>query len=273
MISLKEAQASAFTNSTKKELLEYAKELGIENIAENAPAAVIRRAVCSALGIAIDSEGRAAPQPQVSAARGGDRILPPYNLTPNGIWGGRRHRMSIPRPEGTKIGQAEGYAWNGKHEYYIAYDEVDSVPEPIYNIIVTNRRRRVSAVRPQGGEVGELTTKWDFDPVSLNYIGVDEETKDRAGSLLEWYQGRGSKWFHDLTARQLTQVARMLEVPTQQYMGQNIPPRIFSHEEVLERVMEFLYGYADADVAPNEKLIAADEAFIAERQAKTAAAA
>lgn len=253
-IPLKEAQKSNFLTSTRKELQDYATELGIEGIPANANAAQLRKMVCAELGLAIDTEGRPAPMPEVRAAQGGDKIFPSYNLTPNGVWGGRRHRLSIPRPEGAKIAQAEPYCWNGKHPYYIAYDEVDSVPEPIYNIIVQNKRRMHKSVRPEGGSEGELTTKWEFANNPLNYFGVDKETENRAGSLLEWYQARGSQWFTELTDRQLTQVARMLEVPTREFTGPHTPARILSRNEVQDKMFEFLYGFADADVKPNDRI-------------------
>lgn len=248
MIPLKEAQEQNFSKSTRAELLAYAQELGIENIPHNANAAQLRRMVCNTLGIALEAEGKAAPAPKVSTTAGGDTIFPSYNLTPNGIWGGRRHRIQLPRPEGSKMAQAEAFSWNGKHPYYVPFDEPDSVPEPIYNIIVQNKRRRVVQ---QASNNGEITTAWEFDGNPLIYLGVDEETKDRAGSLLEWYQARGSQWFHDLTPRQLQQVAQKLEVSMVQHMGDKIPPRPLGHEELRDRVLEFLYGYADAKVEPN----------------------
>lgn len=251
MIPLKEAQKENFAKSTRPELRRYAEELGIESVPADANAAQLRKMVCSALGIAIEAEGKSAPAPQVVATSGGDKIFPTYNLTPNGIWGGRRHRISIPRPEGMKLGQAEGFAWNGKHTYYVPYDEVDSVPEPIYNIIVQNKRRRPKSVRPEGGTEGERTTAWEFDAAPVAYYGIDEETKNRAGSLLEWYQARGSAWFAELTPRQLEQVAAKLEVSRTISQGEKLPPRLLSHDELRDRVMEFLYGYADAKVEPN----------------------
>lgn len=254
MIPLKEAKEQSFAKSTRSELAAYAKELGLDNVPENANAATLKKAVCAALGIAMEAEGRSAPQPKVTHIAGGDKIFPSYNLTPNGIWGGRRHRLTLPRPEGAKYAQAEGYTWNGKHTYYIPYDEVDNVPEPIYNIIVTNKRRRVKSERPLGGEIGELTTKWEFDGNPVNYMGVDEETKNRAGSLLEWYQSRGSEFFHELTDRQLSQVAAKLEVSSTQNLGHGIPPRVLPADELKARVLEFVYGYADAKVEPNDRI-------------------
>lgn len=256
MISLQDAQKTSFSTSTRAELRAYAEQLGLENIPANANAAQLKKAVCSALGIATEPDGRPAPQVKVETTAGGDKIFPSYNLTPNGIWQGRRHRLSIPRPEGMKLGQAEGFQWNGKHVYYIPFDEVDAVPEPIYNIIVTNKRPRVKSTKPIGGEMGEATTSWEFDSAPMTYHGVDEATKDRAGSLLEWYQSRGSEWFADKTDRQITQIAQKLEVPTTAWAGDKMPPRMLSTDELRGRIMEFLYGYADAKVEPNESILA-----------------
>lgn len=256
MIPLKDAQAKNFSESTRAELRAYAEEIGVEGIPDNATAAVLRKMVCRALGIAMEQEGRAAPAPRIiKHTANSDSLFPSYNLSPNGIWGGRRHRLSIPRPEGAKYAAAEGYSWNGKHTYYIAYDEVDAVPEPIYNIIVTNKRRRVTTVPTPNGDPSERTTKWEFDSAPIRYLGVDPETANRAGSLLEWYRARGSEWFKELTPRQVMQVARVLEVPMTQYMGDRVPRRELSADEVRDRVLENLFSFADAVVEPDTSIL------------------
>lgn len=255
-ISLNEAKKTAFVTSTRSELRAYAEELGIEHVPANADAKTLRRMVCRELGVVIDVEGVAAPAMVVKTTQGGDAIFPSYNLTPDGIWGGRRHRMSLPRPEGAKMAQAEGFAWNGKHTYYIPYDEPVAVPEPIYNIIVQNKRRRPMNVPTPGGELGERTTEWEFDNAPMHYIGLDPDTKDRAGSLLEWYQSRGTEWFANKTFRQLGQIAAKLEVRQTQFMGSGVPRRPLDEEELRGRVMEFLFGYADAEADENKKIAA-----------------
>lgn len=256
MITLNDAQENKFATSTRSELRAYAEQLGLENVPPNANSATLKKLVCAALGIALENDGAAAPTPKVTTMHGGDSIKPTYNLTPNGIWQGRRHRLSIPRPDGSKYAEAEGFAWSSKHTYYIPYDEVIDVPEPIYNILVTNKRRRPKMVRPEGGDPGEFTTGWDFDAMPINYLGVDEATKDRAGSLLEWYQARGTGWFEDKTDRQLRQIAGLLEVATTAWNGDGQPRRMLSTDELRDAIMEFLFGYADAQAEPNEKIAA-----------------
>lgn len=250
MLSLEEAQAQRFSTSTRPELRAYATELGIEDIPENADSASLKRRIFAALGLSdTPSIGMAAPK--VTSAGGSDKIFPSYNLEPKGIWGGRRHRLSIPRPDGVKLGQAEGFAWNGKATYYIAYDEVSSIPEPIFQLIMTNKRRR--PVRKDLGR-GEETTGWEFDNAPVGYFGVDEETKDCAGSLMEWYQSRGSEWFADKTLRQLTLIAGKVDVSIVQNMGEKVAPRPLDVEELRARLLEFFFGFADALAEPNEEI-------------------
>lgn len=252
MIDLKTAKETNFVNSTRKELHAYAVELGIDNVAPNADAKTVRVLVMNALGMAPQDTAPAPHQMPVVSSGGSDAIFPSYNLGVQGLWGGRRHRLSIPRPDGAKLGQAEGYAWNGKHTFYIAYDEVTDVPEPIYQIIVTNKRRRPFQERSvQGDGSVEITTGWAFDAASMNYIGVDPVTKNRAGSLMEWYQSRGTAWFDKLTMRQMGLVAARCDIPTTQSMGPMSPVRILSEDELRGRLKEFFFGYADAVAEPN----------------------
>lgn len=254
MIPLKEAQAEGFSTSTRAELRKYAEELGLENTPERADAATLRRMVRTALGLQTDlpQGAPAMERPKVESAGGSDKIFPSYNLSPSGIWGGRRHRLSIPRPDGVKIGQAEGFAWNGKHTYYLPYDEVVDVPEPIYQQLITNKRRRpVSVVQN-----GEHSTGWEFDALPMSYHGIDKTTADRAGSYMEWYQSRGSKWFDGLTFRQMQLIAGKIEIPQQQNMGIGVPPRLFGEEELRGRLKEFFFGYPDAVAEANDKIAA-----------------
>lgn len=251
MISIEEAKKQQFASSTRAELRKYAEQLG-EEPAPNATAAQLKKMVFNALGMAMNADKTGpARAPVVTATRGGDKIYPSYNLTPSGIWGGRRHRITLPRPEGMKYAQAEGFSWNGKHPFYIPYNEVIDVPEPIYQIIEANKKPRHKNVAPEGGTVGESTTVWEFDDTPYSYRGVDPVTERRAGSLLEWYQSRGTEWFKSLSLAQLQLVAAKLEVSAQQHMGVGVPARILPQDELLGRIYTFLYGYEDAYADPN----------------------
>lgn len=257
MIELKVARESSFAESTRAELRAYAEELGLDNVAPSANSATLRAAVMNALGMAPTNVSDTGPHKAkpITSSGGSDNIFPSYNLGPQGIWGGLRHRMSIPRPDGAKAAQAEGFAWNGKHTYYLPYDEVTDVPEPIFRIIATNKRRRpVEDKHPDGMGGNEITTKWEFDSMPMNYIGVDPVTKNRAGSLMEWYQSRGTDFFDALTLRQMTLIAGRCEVRTVQVLGPGVPPRPFSEDELRGVLKEFFFGYADAVAEANENI-------------------
>lgn len=256
MISLKDAKASNFSTSTRAELHAYAIELGMEP-PRNANAATLRKMVFNALGMVETTPGAQSTMPLVKSSGESDKIFPSYNLTPNGIWGGRRHRISLPRPEGVRAGQAEGFAWNGKHTYYVPYDEVIDVPEPVYQILVTNKRRRPKMVETVIPGVGtETTTGWDFDNNSFQYIAVDAETANRAGSMMEWYQSRGTDFFRKLTMRQMQLIAAKVELATEQRLGHGVPPRMLNEDELRGRLLEFFFGYADAEAEANDKIAA-----------------
>lgn len=254
MIKLAEAQATNFQNSTRAELRKYAEELGLDNIPDNANSATLKRHVMGALGMAQDSGGAPSTQRPV-VERTKSPIFPSYNLTPDGIWGGRRHRLSIPRPEGSKDAAAEGFAWNGKHTYYLPYDEVTDVPEPIYHIIIQNKRRRPTqkqTVLPGGAT--EVTTAWEFDNAPMTYLGVDKVTEKRAGSLMEWYQSRGTAFFEQLDLANLSKIARLVGVPVVESFGPGIPAKPYDADGLRAKLFEFFFSYADAKVEPNKDI-------------------
>jgi hypothetical protein len=233
MISLEEAKKQAFENATIPELRNYCLTAGIEFApADSGP--VLRKRLRSNFGIASAAQQFTAPRKKAKAKT---EIFPPYNLTTDGIWGGRRHRIRLPRPPGVKEGVAEMFGWNGKHPYPVKYDEVDLVPEPILNILRDKKSPR--PIRVDKGN-GEITTSWEFNDLSFSYLGVDEDTKDRAGSLSEWYQNKGVKWFQERTLPELMAIARLIEISTN---GADKKP--LDKDGMLGRLCLFFFGYED----------------------------
>lgn len=239
--ALEQAAKVRFESSTTEELKAYLTELG-ETFDDTLPQAKLRAKALAAMGL-VDVAGQTSRQRQTVAVASGEAVRPPYNLSPNGLWGGRRHRIRLPRPEGSKIGRAEGINWNGKAVYWIAYDSVEAVPEPIFNILSDRRRKIVSQEKisnPDGSE--EIHTKWEFTDMALTYMGVDPLTADRAGSMTEWYQKKGPSWFEKRNTRQLQMIANLLEIPVSK--GDAIKTAK-SDEELRGDIFVFLYGYAD----------------------------
>lgn len=257
MIKLADAQAQNFASSTRAELRAYAEELGLDNVPDNATSAVLKQRVMAALGMVVPNSGGGASPVAAKPIKAGKSaaIFPSYNLTPDGIWEGRRHRLSLPRPEGSQLAQAEGFDWNGKHTYYIAYDEVTDVPEPIYQMIATMRRVRVVPRRTTLADgTLEVTTEWAHDPVSFSYLGPDPLTGKRAGSLMEWYQSRGTQFFHERSLRELSAIAVKVDRPVTRYVGPGLPPQPLNEVELRESLLEFFFGYPDAEADANEAI-------------------
>jgi hypothetical protein len=235
MISLEEAKKQAFENATIPELRKYCEQAGIEFApADSGP--VLRKRLRANFGITSASQQFAAPRKKAKAK---SEIFPPYNLTTDGIWGGRRHRIRLPRPPGVKEGVAELFGWNGKHPYPIKYDEVDLVPEPILNILKDKKTPR--PLRVDRGN-GEVTTAWEFSDANFSYLGIDEDTKDRAGSLTEWYQGKGVKWFQERTLADLQAIARLIELSQ---LGDDRKP--LDRENLLGKLCLFFFGFSDPE--------------------------
>lgn len=244
MQSIESAAEGRFESSTVEELKEYAKGLGIdEQLKGNESSDKIRAMLLTALGLAVKGE---VPKPlgMPRVVNAGEAIFPEYNLSPVGLWGGRRHRIKLPRPEGSKMANAEGFGWNGKETYYIAYDEVTNVPEPILNILRTNKRRRSyqnPVAMPDGSK--EITTAWAFDDIAFSYLGVDPDTAERAGSLLEWYQRKGPSWFNKRSLRELQLIAGKIEL-VMRHPGKD--GKTFDHDEACAAMKTFFFGYPDA---------------------------
>lgn len=238
------AAAERFERSTPDELNAYIAELGIEN---DVPARYTsdqkRRGLLAALGIEVrQNDVGARPGPKV--VRGGEDIFPAYNLTAEGVWGGRRRRIKLPRPEGAKLENAAPFSFNGKAPYYIAYDEVQNIPEPIFNILKDNKKRRPVQIRTTGqhGEV-EITTGWEFDDIPLSDYGVDPDTKDRAGSLMEWYQAKGPSWIDKRSLRELQLIGARCEL-SMRHPGSE--KKLFEEAEARGVIKTFFFGFPDA---------------------------
>lgn len=241
-IPIQEAAESRFESSTTEELQFYLTELG-EGLNSGDTQAMLRSRVLSAMGLT-DAAGQLR-RGGASTARVNDNdpIRPPYNLTPNGLWGGRRIRVKLPRPEGAKLGRAEGIGWNGKATYWLGYDTVEAIPFPIYEILKDRKRRIVGQQKTRNADGSEeTTTKWEFTDFALLVYGEDPMTKDRAGSLTEWYQGKGPNWFKKRTTRELQTIAQILEVPLQK--GDTFKTSK-TDEELCGDIFVALYGSSD----------------------------
>jgi hypothetical protein len=239
-ISYDTAKAVKFENSTLPELRAY----HAERFGEAAPAKMngptIRTKLLRAEGMVNEFSGA-----KVGVFRASDTpIKPDYNLSANGKWGGRRHRIKVSKPrDATKNEAVLPISINGAANYYIKYGEVQDVPEPVYlrlkmlTVPVPTPKRTVF----EDGTVEVTTLLNETDKYPISYYGVDPNTADRAGSLSEWYQMKGPDWFRERTERDCQLIAAEIEMPWRDEKKQPLPAR-----QILDQLIEFFFGFADA---------------------------
>lgn len=242
IISLEDAINSRFENSTRDELFAYAEQLGIGDVRITTEYAVLRSRVMAALGV-VDNLIPGSKEAPRRVFR--SKIVPDVNLTPNGRWGGRRRRIQIPRPAtATKSEKAIPIGWNGKATYWLPFDEVASVPYPIYNILrETKLRRPVQKVIEGIDGVKEITTAWEFDDFILRDFGDDAVTAHLPASLTGWYQDKGYEFYKDLSDRDLQAIAQRLDVNIIGRDGRRV-----ERTEMLDAILIFLFGVSSDSV-------------------------
>ncbi len=246
---IKEAVSHRFEKSTTEDLLEYLAHLELD-VLDTDTQEKMRTRILQHLGI-VDVSGSTVRARQQTAAKAREDIRPPYNLSPNGLWKGRRYLVKILPPQGAKIGKAEPISWNGKATYWLPYNETHAIPEPIYNII-KDRRQRVPVQKKikhaDGNET--ITTDWEFNEMPMVDYGVDPKTAHLAGSITEWYQQKKPSWFKARNTRELQTIASMLDIPTKSKNGAVEVSK--SNEDLVGDIFIFLFGYADVDDADNK---------------------
>lgn len=239
MIPMEDALASGFETSTREELVEYCRLMGIDNINPSGDIQSIKDTLNAALGFAPSGPSRREPLRTPPPSN----VIPPVNLTPHGKWGGRRRRIKLPRPEGSTVAKAEPFGWNGKATYWLPYDEIVAVPYPIYMILVDTKKPRPKQVKTTNADgATEITTGWDHTDRGFNDLGDDPVTQHLPTSMTEWYQDKGHDFYAKLGQRDLRTVASKLDIPTLDE-GRKLRP----HEDILSDVLVFLFGYAQSD--------------------------
>lgn len=242
-ISFDDALKTQLNASTLEELRYY----HVEQFGVDAPkqtnSTTLRNKLLKARGIINEFTGA-----KVGVFKPGQEpIFPDYNLTPNGKWGGRRHRIKVAKPnDATKNENIWHGSWNGSAPYFLRYNEVQAVPEPYYLRLRDSKRPRAENVRTvlEDGAV-ETTTEIKLDDrYSISYLGVDPDTADKCGSLTEWYLNKGPEWFRKRTARDCELIAQKLELKWQDEQKRPLP-----HADILSRLIEFVFGFADAEAA------------------------
>lgn len=238
MIPFEQAFESKFEASTLPELRQYYKERFGEDPSPKANGPTLKNKLLRAMGLTNEYAAQ-----QRAVKQSADPIFPDYNLTPHGVWGGRRHRIRVARPaDATKNENFWGGSINGANAYYIKYGEVQDVPEPVYM-----RIKELKRPVPRSVEVGDPRTPDVITEITLEdrhgitYLGVDPATAHRAGSLTEWYQNKGPSWFRARTDRDLQLIAQRVEIVWQDDKKRPLP-----RQEIQDKLIEFFFSYAEA---------------------------
>lgn len=240
-IPIEDAINQRFENNTRAELLQYCEDLGIADVRPNADMNFIKTRIFATLGIAERSVAAGGTVAKIYTSK----ILPTINLTPSGLWGGRRRRIRLSRPAtATKSEAAIPVGWNGKAAYWLPFDEPIDVPYPIYNIIRQIRMPRVVKRETDGpGGVKEITTGWEFSEVAMSDMGDTPGTENLPCSLTEWFQDKGPDFYRALSARDIQMVADRCDVNT---IG--VDRKRMSQAEIIDQVLVFLFGVASDDM-------------------------
>lgn len=234
IIPFEQALERGFETSTREELLFYCDVFGLDRIDRAGDVSKLKDALYQSLGISRPGPSQRVARREVPRSH----VICPYNLSPQGRWGGRRRRIMLPRPGDSKVARAKPFGWNGKATYWLSYDETVSVPYPIYGIIIDTKTPRPKQV-PVGNN-GEVTTGWDFSTVPFTDYGDDPLTADLPASLTEWYQEKGEEFYLKLGDRDLRTVAGQLDIPVIDHIDRRNRPR----EDLLGDVLIFLFGHA-----------------------------
>ena len=240
MIELEQAKETYFTQSTLEEILAYLKEVGVET-EKLGPRSrswdALRKRLMKTLGMV---EYGAPALPMNNTVKMHSAVVPPYNMKPTGKWEGRRHRITLAKPENTRRETMRAFSVNG-YVCEVKYGEPTPIPEPIWRLIESTQKAvPIPEVFKDGDVLERATTKFVLeDAYSYKYHGVDPETADRCGSIIEWYQAKGIEFFKTMSLQELRRVAQEIDIP---WRDEEKKP--LDKAELLDRV--YIHVWSDA---------------------------
>lgn len=257
MQSIDRAKEAMFKNNTLEELRGYCK---IENIAFKPQhrSESLQKMLCSHFDITMDESSPVANV--VRAIRPKNSVTPPMNLSSEGIWGGKRYRGKVMKPENELVKADAGFyilangPYGGQKEGYpIKYGEIQVIPAPIYERL-RELERSVKVEREHEGVldgVKHVDVYTDFEherKLNISYA-VEEGTEHLPASMQEWYQAKGPKWFTTLDDKDLRIVCTKLGIDTHDYNDKGTKKSLpKTSGQLLGEINLFLYGWAELDM-------------------------
>lgn len=258
MKSIEVAKQELFKNSTREELRAYCKIAEIQGVKPQHQDEALTRILCRHFDITIDPK---APNAKVLASiRPKSQVTPDINLRPEGIWGGRRWRGKVHKPQNEIFKSdaglyvfANGSYGGTKEGYYIRFGATQVIPEPIYmrlkELERTSHEQEDQPVVVDGVKHNNKVLKFTHDPMyNLDYR-VEEGTENLPGSMLEWYQTKEPNWYVARDLREMQIIAKELGLETHEYNERGTKKSVVIPLESLRAsVFTFVYGYAEIEI-------------------------
>lgn len=242
-ISLQDALANNFRNSTRDELEDYFRELGEPVPHKRTAEDNVRRKLLQLC----NKDTEFSPQVTEVQARKRSAVTPPYSLIPErGGYQGRRQRGKLHRPEGeTGASAGKAFSVNG-WSYTFEYGKVQAIPEPIYLYVksLENCKGNIVNTRDDSG-FNEVHTELTFtQKFNLEWLGVDPETADRCASPHEWYRKQGKEFIEGLKPAEIREVCAYLgDIPTKDKLE-----RPYDDETLRQKLMDTFFPVTYGDV-------------------------
>jgi hypothetical protein len=220
-ISLQDALAKNFRDSLREEMEDYFRELGEPVPHKRTTEDNVRRKLLQLCG----RDTEFSPQTVTAGTRKVSAVVPPYSLIPErGGYGGRRQRCRLHRPDGeTGASAGRAFSVNG-WSYTFEYGKVQAAPEPIYLYVKSLENCRGSIVNTQDEKgFNEVHTEITFSQkYNLEWLGVDEATKDRCATVAEWYQKKGKDFLEKLESKEIREIVAYLDIPAKDKLDRPI---------------------------------------------------
>lgn len=183
------AQAK-FQGLTKDELIEAGKIFGCE-FDRAASESVMRTKLCEKIGEAPMQE----PEVKVAPVKAGQKP----NLTPQGVWGGRRQRVILSRGPLDMNHRNKAITWEGITRAF-PYDEMVDMPLPWFNVMKDAVNAHITQKKVHDDDdnlIGMQKVETPYNVHQYRDLGPTPGTEDLPGDLCEFWQreGKRTKYF------------------------------------------------------------------------------
>lgn len=188
-----------------------------------------------------------------------NQVVPPMNLKPNGVWGGKRHRIRVSKPsllsrrdEAMHVISNGHYGSSDVRGYPIRFGAWVVVPTPIFTRVCEIEKAEVHfmdvPIEIDGAKSHDVVAVFKHE--NLYTVEVDNRDGEPGyqhlpANTMEWYRDKRVDWYASLDVRELQTVAKYLGLATKD-IGEKgkISPDI-PVERLRENIYQHVFGYSD----------------------------